>query len=580
MRSEIARTVVRILAVLLCIVGVVLSFYLLHGTGSKTAAHPDQGGLAALLDKGCTTIISTADCDKVTQSYWGTIPGLGVKTALLGLYYFTGLFWWFLLVGPVSFSRRGIHLVVAAIIASGLGFSIFLVYQMSRDHWCTWCLFTHAANALLFACMLLVWPRRPRIVGVSAPGLRSNPKSEGLFGRPAAGVAVLEQDWPTGWALLVMPIIVLLSFALETFALQPGGRNPELEGLVKLAQQEAEMYKKMVAGSDVAAEVEQMQMQIQDLKEALQRAGAELRAEATKRENERKTTQDQIDVLQKAAQGKPAADELSQLRTKLQTAEGYRDFYEKQFKRYDSRWQHTYTAWLITPPVKISMDKARVMGPANARHTLTIYSDYQCPTCRSFEETLKSRIIPLAERYGGLRVVFKMWPISTKCNSAAKRDLHPAACDAALAAQAAFMLGGNDAFWKMHELLFANQDAWKASRNFDSYATQIGLNLEAFRKAMQSNEALAAIKADIAEGIGLGKDLLAQGLITQDEQEAVAVDSTPSIFVDNKRLQSAHHFRTWQTILQGTTPEWMPETRRTTTQPAGGQASPSGNLRQ
>src|SRR5690606_24896957 len=135
--------------------------------------------------------------------------------------------------------------------------------------------------------------------------------------------------------------------------------------------------------------------------------------------------------------------------------------------------------------------------------------------------------------HGGLRVVFKMWPISTSCNPTAKTDLHPVACDASLAAQAAFMLGGNEAFWKMHDLLFETQSQWKRTTkqlesgvprpDFTSYAVQIGLNPDAFRKAMTSPEALAAVKADIEEGINLGKDLMEQGLITAAEQEVLAV---------------------------------------------------------
>jgi protein-disulfide isomerase len=303
------------------------------------------------------------------------------------------------------------------------------------------------------------------------------------------------QQWPTGWALLVMPIVVLLSF----LALTPPRAQGDLQ-----------------EGGSVAS---------------LQRDLAE----------------------------------------KLRTAEAYKNYFETQFKRYDNRWQHTYTAWLISPPVQISMENARVRGPSTAAHTLTVYSDFQCPTCKKFEETVSSRIVPLAGGHGGMRVVFKHFPLSPSCNYTARNDTHPVACEAAMAAEAALVLGGNDAFWKMHDLLFAFQDEWKRSKedlekgkkpNFDKYAQQIGLNLDAFHKAMASEQVMQRIKADVAEGATLGQNLASQGLITPEEQALVKVDSTPTIFIDNKRLASAQHFKTWQKILSEPTPPWRPEPRR------------------
>jgi len=263
-------------------------------------------------------------------------------------------------------------------------------------------------------------------------------------------------------------------------------------------------------------------------------------------------------TYKKLSEGKEVFKDIEKLRTDLKNAEMARDFYKKAYDRYDSQWQHTFLAWQLGPVVSISTKDDPVRGPQDAPHTLTLFSDFQCPTCKQFEKTLMDRIIPLSKKTGGLKVIFKQWPICTDCNSFAVRNLHVSACEAALAAEAAQMLGGNEAFWKMHDALFDNQEEWKASHSFEKYAKAIGLDVEAFKRTMKSEEAMRRVKADIAEGASLGKDLVAAGTLTENEREYLMVDSTPSIFIDNKRLLTAHHFKTWQQILNQPRPMELP----------------------
>ena len=99
---------------------------------------------------------------------------------------------------------------------------------------------------------------------------------------------------------------------------------------------------------------------------------------------------------------------------------------------------------------------------ADAAHTVVVFGDFQCPACAIFETNLNGWVVPTAEKsYGGVKVVFKHWPLSPACNKHTGRDAHPKACIAARAAEAARIVGGDEAFWKMHDLLFASREALK-----------------------------------------------------------------------------------------------------------------------
>jgi protein-disulfide isomerase len=75
-----------------------------------------------------------------------------------------------------------------------------------------------------------------------------------------------------------------------------------------------------------------------------------------------------------------------------------------------------------------------------------VYGDYECPHTRALELALARlrRLTPDA-----FRSVFRHFPL---------RDVHPHAQMAAEAAEAVYALGGADAFWVMHDGLFAHQD--------------------------------------------------------------------------------------------------------------------------
>ncbi|WP_242361254.1 thioredoxin domain-containing protein [Anaeromyxobacter sp. SG17] len=130
-------------------------------------------------------------------------------------------------------------------------------------------------------------------------------------------------------------------------------------------------------------------------------------------------------------------------------------------------------------------DPAR--GPADAKLTVVLFSDFQCPFCGRVEPTLKQ----LEEAYPGqLRIVWKHQPL----------PMHSDAMPAALAAEAAREQGK---FWQLHDKLFENQRALDAA-TVAGHAKAIGLDTRKFEQAVQSKKYESRIQEDMRLGSSVG----------------------------------------------------------------------------
>ncbi|MCS6844646.1 MAG: DsbA family protein [Caldilineales bacterium] len=151
-------------------------------------------------------------------------------------------------------------------------------------------------------------------------------------------------------------------------------------------------------------------------------------------------------------------------------------------------------------PVTVPLGNAPVKGSPNAPITIVEYSDYQCPFCQRFTlQTLPALLQEYVEK-GQVRLVFKDFPLN---------QIHPQAQKAAEAARCVRELAGNDdAYWQMHDLLFAGQGEWSGQANanaiFADYAVRLGVERSAFDACLSSGRHEAAVLADLQEGLELG----------------------------------------------------------------------------
>ena len=173
------------------------------------------------------------------------------------------------------------------------------------------------------------------------------------------------------------------------------------------------------------------------------------------------------------------------------------------------------------PPLESSAQRFRgryVHGPESAKVRLVVFSDFECEDCKRVDQEI-SRLL---ETRDDLSLSIKHFPIAVACNEKArtqKRDLHPNACRAARAVEAAGKLGGEPGFRRMHEWLF-EVDGRFGQAQLDEAISRLGFERQPFLAAMASPEIEAWLQEDIREGIDLG------------------LSSTPMIFINGRVFEN------------------------------------------
>jgi protein-disulfide isomerase/uncharacterized membrane protein len=152
-----------------------------------------------------------------------------------------------------------------------------------------------------------------------------------------------------------------------------------------------------------------------------------------------------------------------------------------------------------------------IWGDINTPAEIVVFSDFQCPACRYFFNVLNE----VKNKYAGkYHVVFKHFPLNTACNPSVKNNIHPKACEAALASEAA---GEQGRFWEYHDALF-NANLHDPNNSSSSLAVKMRLDANQFARALTSKDASDRIKRNVAEAIRLN------------------VNSTPAIFFNGRRV--------------------------------------------
>ena len=154
---------------------------------------------------------------------------------------------------------------------------------------------------------------------------------------------------------------------------------------------------------------------------------------------------------------------------------------------------------------KMHVDGNPSKGPADAKVTLVEFADFQCPHCRE----LHSIMGVMEQKFPQVRVVYKDFPLT---------QIHEWAETAAIGARCAYMQSP-DAFWKVHDAIFDNQDVISAENVWNKltdYATGAGLDAASFKACMSGTEAKKAVEVNQADGVALG------------------VSSTPTVYVNGR----------------------------------------------
>ena len=147
-----------------------------------------------------------------------------------------------------------------------------------------------------------------------------------------------------------------------------------------------------------------------------------------------------------------------------------------------------------------------VRGPSKAPITLVEFGDYECPLCGRAYAIIKQVLEEVGEH---VRFVFRNFPLA---------DVHPHAWAAAEAAESVAARGGAEAFWKMHDLIFQNQDALQPD-DLIEYAAAAGIDAEAVADDLANGATRERVQRDLESG------------------ERSGISGTPAFFVNGRRFE-------------------------------------------
>jgi len=154
-----------------------------------------------------------------------------------------------------------------------------------------------------------------------------------------------------------------------------------------------------------------------------------------------------------------------------------------------------------------SDDLDPIKGPADASVLIQEFADFQCPACKDSQISIAQLFMEFGD---GIKVEYENLPLPS----------HQMAIPTALAGECAFEQS-QDLFWSLGDFFFDSQEDWSSATSdaflFDA-AQETGVEMKAFRECMVSEEALDKVQTDV------------------DEAAALAINSTPTFFVNGKRI--------------------------------------------
>jgi protein-disulfide isomerase len=162
---------------------------------------------------------------------------------------------------------------------------------------------------------------------------------------------------------------------------------------------------------------------------------------------------------------------------------------------------------------RINTDGQPSFGDPGAPVNAVIYSDFQCSFCREEAKTIRQSLAPAYPAQ--VRVYFKDYPLEA---------IHPWAKRAAIAGRCVFRQKP-EAFWEFHDWIFENQPQITVENLKDKvmeFAKSKGLETVQLGGCIDSKATEAEVDRSIAEARALG------------------VNSTPTIFVNGRRLVGQH----------------------------------------
>ncbi len=160
-----------------------------------------------------------------------------------------------------------------------------------------------------------------------------------------------------------------------------------------------------------------------------------------------------------------------------------------------------------------------IRGNPNAPIMIVEYSDYDCPFCKNYHETMK-RVMDEFGVGGQVAWVYRQYPIA---------QLHPNAPRISEAALCVGELAGQDGFWTFSDLIFSEREV-NAPTNMlrlNEFAVTAGADSAEFETCLASGRHKATVDATLAEGSTAGIQGTPHSVIIAGNQKAAVEGAQP-----------------------------------------------------
>lgn len=161
------------------------------------------------------------------------------------------------------------------------------------------------------------------------------------------------------------------------------------------------------------------------------------------------------------------------------------------------------------------------MGDKNAPVTLIEWSDYECPFCKRFFDNTLHKIKTKYIDTGKVKFVYRDFPLS----------FHANAMPAAIAAECAREQGGDETYFKYHDMIFEKQSLLNTS-NFKKFADNLGLNTDKFNECFDGRKYKDEVDKDFRDG------------------QSVGVTGTPGFLLNGRLISGAQPYSVFEAAIE------------------------------
>jgi protein-disulfide isomerase len=161
------------------------------------------------------------------------------------------------------------------------------------------------------------------------------------------------------------------------------------------------------------------------------------------------------------------------------------------------------TTGLIAPrtPTPVALADGRAVGRAAAPVTLEVWTDFQCPVCRQFAETVEPALMARYVTPGTLRIVHHDAAFQGARSGSAYDESVEAGAGARCAAD-------QSSYWPFQDWAFANQagenEGAFALTRLSAIAGMAGLDVTTWKGCVATGAAQAAVRAETSEAVAAG----------------------------------------------------------------------------